>query len=287
MANVLIVGCGYVGSRLGELLVEQGDIVYGLRRNTKNLPKAFRPIRADVCLLDSFAQLPKEISQVVYCVSASSFDEESYRAAYVHGLQNTLRMLRQSECQIEKMLYVSSTGVYGQDDGQEVNEESETEPARFSGRVLLDGEDRALRTSFPTTIVRFSGIYGPGRTSLLKDIKSARASCYLGLPHTTNRIHLEDCAGILKFLLSYNGVLEPVYIGSDDEPVDRAALLRYLAGCLNVDAPPLVSANDAPPRLKGKNKRCSNERIKSLGYEFIYPSYRQGYLELCAQMAEE
>lgn len=287
MSEVLIAGCGYVGSRLAQRLVEKGVIVHGLRRTTAKLPKGVHPIKADLTALDSIPQLPSGITHVVYCAAANAHDAEAYRAMYITGLQNLLRVLRESSCDIQRFLYVSSTGVYGQSEGEWVNEESNTEPTRFSGEILLQGEERALRANVPMAVVRFSGVYGPGRTHLLRQVAEGAAVIYHGVAQVSNSIHLEDCAGILEFLLQYEGELDSLYVASDEEPVSRADLLRFIASCIEAPMPKTLSAQEAPAKRHGGNKRVDSSKIRALGYTFHYPSYRQGYPALCAEFIKQ
>lgn len=286
MSEVLIAGCGYVGSRLAQRLLEKGVTVHGLRRTTAKLPSGVNPIKADLTALDSIPQLPSGITHVVYCAAANAHDADAYRAMYVIGLQNLLRVLRESSCDIQRFLYVSSTGVYGQSEGEWVSEESCTEPTRFSGQILLEGEERALRANVPTVVVRFSGIYGPGRTHLLRQVAEGAAVIYQGVPQVTNSIHREDCAGILEFLLQYEGELESLYVASDEEPAQRADVLRFIASCIDAPMPKTLSAQEAPSKRHGGNKRIDSSKIRALGYRFHYPSYRQGYPPLCAEFIE-
>jgi nucleoside-diphosphate-sugar epimerase len=281
MSAVLVAGCGYVGSALAASLVADRRTVYGLRRSSAPLPRGVVAIRSDLTALDSIPQLPSEITEVVYCAAAKAHDEATYRAIYIQGYQNLLQALRESSCSISRLVYVSSTGVYGQEEGEVVTEESPTEPDSFSGRVLLEAEERVLRSRFTTMIARFSGIYGPKREGILRQVQDGSAVGYHGRPHYTNRIHLDDCVGILRFLLDAEDSPElRVLIGTDEEAVERNTLLAYLAGCLNVPTPPILPANEAPLRLRGGNKRCSSAKLRSLGYRFVYPTYREGYLSL-------
>jgi nucleoside-diphosphate-sugar epimerase len=163
-------------------------------------------------------------------------------------------------------LFTSSTAVYGQRKGEWVDESSMTEPLRFNGRLLLEAE--AIVHEAPETgiNVRLSGIYGPGRTRLVRKVWNGEATA---TSSWTNRIHLEDCAGVLHHLMRLESP-EALYLGSDDEPVTAAGVVTWLSAELGVAAPPVAVAE----RL---NKRCRNTRLRDTGYQFEYPTFREGY----------
>lgn len=277
--RILIAGCGDIGGRLGRLLVEQGDEVWGLRRNVARLPDVLRPLAGD--LADPATLDLPEVDAVVYSAAADGFTEESYRRAYVDGVRNVLASLPSSP---ERWIHVGSTSVYAQVDGVEVDETSATEPGHFGGSALLDGEelvresarDRGIRA----VVVRFGGIYGPGRTRLLDSIRQGTATC--SEPQTwTNRIHVEDCVGVLAHLLALDEP-ENVYLGVDCEPALDGDVKRWLARHLDLPDPP-VGEPSRNSRAMRSNKRCSNRRLLASGYEFRYPDFRAGYGDLISR----
>jgi len=205
------------------------------------------------------------------------YDEAGYRAAYLHGLSNLFDAV-----DARRLLFVSSTAVYGQNEGEWVDESSDTDPPRFNGRVLLGAEALAGRSAAQSTVVRFSGIYGPGRDYLVRKAASGEASCREDPPQWTNRIHADDCAGVLAHLLTLDRPA-PVYCASDSYPAPRASdsypaprceVMDWLAGQLDV-APPRRESSD-----RGQGKRVVNARLLASGYRLIHPDYRSGYQEM-------
>src|SRR5438874_393225 len=93
MSNILIAGCGYVGSALARMRVERGDNVFGLRRTPIDMPAGVVAISADLAVPRTLAELPAELDVVVYAASPGGRDEAYYRTAYVEGLRNLLRAL--------------------------------------------------------------------------------------------------------------------------------------------------------------------------------------------------
>ena len=280
MGRALVVGCGYVGSVFAEGLAEEGWDVWGLRRSPERLPDSVRPLEADVTRPSSLraGALPADLDLLAYAVSADEGREGAYRAAYVEGLGNVLAALEEAGGMPERILYVSSTAVYGQSDGEWVDEESPTEPPGFRGRILLEGEAEALKAREGTAVVRLGGIYGPGRTRLVDRVRSGEARCPSDPPRYSNRIHRDDAAGILRHLVDTPSP-DRIYLGVDEDPAPICRVLRWLARETGSPEPPR-SADDGGGRRRRSNKRCSSRRIREAGYSFRYPSFREGYREL-------
>jgi len=273
--SVLIAGCGDVGSRLAtQLLAEQWQ-VYGLRRNVSRLPQGVVGIAGDLFSEQCPGQWPqKSADYLVYCAAATEHDEAGYRAAYVDGLQHVLGWLKQRGQAPKRLLFVSSSSVYEQKDGEWVDETSVAEAQAYSGRMMLEAEQVALGSGIPATVVRLTGIYGPGREWLLTQVRRGYRVA-IEPPLYGNRIHADDAAGLLAFLLKADRsgtALDDCYIGVDDAPAPLAEVVDWLRDYLGVTE----WADDASVRRTG-SKRCSNARDRALGWVPRYPSYREGY----------
>ena len=274
--KVLLAGCGELGFYLGCLLQEHGFDVTGLKRTPVEEPP-FPLVYADLMDLNSLSVLAPQYDFIVYTATPDSVTPEGYQAAYVAGLGN---LLNATATPREKLLLVSSTGVYGQSAGEWVNEESATNPKRFSGKILLESERLARELCPATTVVRFSGIYGPGRLRNVRKVRQGN-SVIENPPQYTNRIHCDDCVGVLAFLIAeqLNGVaLAPVYLASDCDPAPEHEVLDFIAETLKLAKPPREVPDD--PDTAPLNKRCSNEQLLRLGYEFHFPSFKEGYLQV-------
>ena len=268
---VLVAGCGYVGAALAVQLIRRGDRVYGLRRDPAALPDGVLPLAADLTSASSLKRIPSDVEQVVFAAAASERSEPGYRAIYVDGLSRLLDTL--SARSIERMLFTSSTAVYGQDDGSWVDETSPTEPTRFSGRILREAERVLAGASMPTATLRLAGIYGPSRTWLVRRVAD-RVATVRGdgaAPRYANRIHRDDCAGALAHLLAVAD-LEPVYVGVDDAPAPLSEVHAFVAELLGVDLP-----IGAPGVGRGGNKRCRASALLRCGWAPAIPSFREGY----------
>jgi nucleoside-diphosphate-sugar epimerase len=282
MSRCLIVGCGSTGSVLAAELVAEGQTVFALRRSDGALPTGVQRLRADVAEPLPQGCLPDDLDTVVYAVAAKSREERVYRAAYVDGLAHVLAALSTAKSPPRRVIFTSSTAVYGQHSGEWIDETSATEPASFSGRILLEAEARLAEAAFETCSLRLGGIYGPGRTSRLRSVAEGRATVRAGAPQYTNRIHRDDAAGALAHLLRVP-TLPAVVLGIDDEPADERAVLEWMAQALGVAAPEVVTAEEAAPPRAG-SKRCRNALLRSLGWVPRYPTYREGYASLLREV---
>lgn len=278
--RALIAGCGYVGTALGRLLASEGLEVYGLRRDPSGLPPEIRPLPADLSRPESLRGIPGDIALLFYTAAAGGGDDAAYRAAYVDGPRHLLEAM--ADRPPRRALFTSSTGVYAQDDGAFVDEESPAEPVHFSGRRLLEGERLFAESGVPSVVLRLGGIYGPGRTRLLDGVRQGRATLRRGPPVFTNRIHRDDCAGALAHLASLRDPA-PCYLGVDRDPADEGVVLRWLATRLGAPEPREIEAVDpsASPangsRRERSNKRCRSDRLVASGYRFRFPTFREGY----------
>ena len=275
--RILIAGCGYVGSALGLLLASEGHTVFGLRRNTAALPDAVKPVRADLSRPLPPETLPDDLDAVVCAASPGGSSDEAYRTAYVDGPRNLISSLGGQG--IERLVLVSSTGVYGQKNGEWVDEDSPTEPNGTSGKRLLEGENLVLASPLPATVLRLGGIYGPGRTGMIERALGGTPP-EDDPPQYTNRIHRDDCAGALRHLLLIPDP-DPVYLGVDHEPADRRTIAEWLASRPGEGPPSSQATPNEPKARPGRtNKRCSSQRLLRSGYEFRYPTFREGFAAL-------
>ena len=287
MARILIAGCGDVGATLGQSLSAAEHEVWGLKRHPADLPPGIRPLAADLTDPATLNALPPALDSVVYSAAAAHFSEAGYQAAYVAGVQNLLDALRRTGQQPRRLLFTSSTSVYAQHQGEWVDEDSPAEAEGFSGRCIRAGEQRMWDSSWPAVAVRFGGIYGPGRTRLIESIRAGTATRPTGPPLYTNRIHRDDCARVLEHLLF---LPEPalLYLAVDDDPAALGEVLSWLATQLGAPEPPLAAnpslkpgagTGDSALRMRA-SKRCRNARLRASGFQFRYPSYRDGYATL-------
>jgi nucleoside-diphosphate-sugar epimerase len=281
--NVLIAGCGYVGTALGVRLAAEGYTVWGLRRQPGCLPAGIQPFAADLTLPETLQGLPPALDIVVYAAGTEGASDTAYRQAYVEGIQHLLEALQRQRQRPRRILLTSSTSVYAQTQGEWVNETSPTHPEYYSGQRLLEGEQLLLGGPFPATVVRCAGIYGPGRRRLMDRLLQGQATFPEGESQYTNRIHRDDCVGVLRHLIRLARP-ESLYLGVDHRPVEQGALLRWLAAQLGAPPPQVATPETTAVRRSQSNKRCSNARLLAAGYTFRYPTYQHGYTALLAEL---
>lgn len=278
--KVLIAGCGGIGQTLGERLASAGAQVYGLRRDVRGLPSFIQPVQADLTNSASLEGLGRHrFSAVVVTLSASEFTEGAYRRIYVEGLRNLLRSLERHLP--ERLLLASSTSVYHQQDGSWVDEETATLPDSFAGKIQLEAERMLAVHPIPSTVVRFGGIYGPGRTRLLQSLRRGEIVA-AGFGSFSNRIHSDDCAGVLEHLLKLRlqgDSLQDCYLAVDSAPTPLRQVSEWLARQMGLA---LSDMKETARPTRGGNKRCSNRRLLESGYCFTYPDYQAGYRSLLA-----
>ncbi|WP_025872276.1 SDR family oxidoreductase [Methylobacillus glycogenes] len=272
MSHVLIAGFGDLGQELARRLQLAGHQTTGLRRNAGESEGV---ISADVSnpeTLHTLAELKPDI--LVYCVAASEHSDENYRLSYVEGLRNVLAAL--ASVTLRHIFFVSSTGVYGQETQDVLDETTPAIATEFSGVRMLEAE--ALLQGLPATVLRFSGIYGPGRLRMITLAREPQK--WPPRNGWTNRIHRDDGAAFIVYLIAQLGQqpLAALYVVTDHQPLPMYDLLHWLAAQQGVEANAVTV-----PAVSG-NKRLSNQRMLATGYAFIYPDYVAGYTALLADL---
>ena len=273
LPQVLIVGAGDTGLALASVLAGAGLGVSTLNRSGRCVDGA-TPIAADLSDPGSLTDLPN-VSVVVFTTAPQTRDDDGYRIAYLDGPQRVLDALPTEPA---RAILTSTTGVYGFDDGRWVTASTPAEPARRTAEIVVEGE-AALAARIPTTTVRSAGIYGPGRRRLIDRVLTGEVGVTPATPDRwTNRVHRDDLAAALA-LAAIHPSPPPVAIAVDDEPVPRDRVLTWLAEQLRVELGPDPDPAEAPT-----GKRCRNSELKDLGWQPAYPSFREGYASLLANL---
>jgi nucleoside-diphosphate-sugar epimerase len=277
LPSVLLVGCGDIAQRLALLLADDYHLT-GLRRHPENLPATIEPLAADLCdaLSVSAVLAGRAFDYVVVTLTPGERTEARYRQVYVEGTKHLLAALQGQP----RILFVSSTSVYAQDHGEIVDESSLAIGSGFSGRCLREAEDLVVASAFPSSNVRFSGIYGSGRGGdgrgrLLKSVREASVD-WNSATQWSNRIHADDCARVLAFLIArwQSGLApSPCYVASDDYPAQLGEVWLWIANEMG-----LVNQRDESWRQGAvSGKRCNNALLQREGFQFLNPDFRSGY----------
>ena len=280
--EVLIIGCGFLGEAAAELFSARGKRVLGLVRSADTLAalagRTFHSAACDVTdqvSVDALTQKLHGIPLAIYCVSSGRGGSETYAAVYRDGLRRILQSWAPN-----RLIFVSSTSVYGQTDGLLVNEESPAMPDRETGRILLEAETIALAAG--GSVARLSGIYGPGRSVLLRKFLSGEALLEDGGNRWINQIHRDDAAKALAFL-GEASTRPGIYNVTDNSPATQREVYGWMADFLERPPPPEGKA-DFNRKRGWTSKRVSNAKLISLSWSPEFPSYRDALPLLLADV---
>jgi nucleoside-diphosphate-sugar epimerase len=282
--RVLIIGCGYVGIPLGQELVRLGHEVFGARRSADALETlkaaGIHPLVVDICKREDLENLPRDFDWVVNTVSSNKGGAAEYQDVYLNGTRNLIEFFASNPP--KKFVYTSSTSVYGQVDGSLVKESSPTEPLGETSQILVQTEnlllDAARQKKISAIVLRVAGIYGPDRGHLFLQYLRNEARISGKGERLINMIHRDDVVGAIIAALK-SGRAGEIYNAVDDEPVAQIHFFRWLSETLGKNMPPFATEAENAARKRGlTQKKVSNRKLKmELGYQFKYPTFRQGY----------
>jgi len=286
--TVVILGCGYVGIELGRQLSTDHDIV-GVRRSEKGIAAieeaGFSGVQADLTDPADLDAIPNA-DVLVFAASSGGRGADAAREIYVEGQRTALEAFAGREQTPDRYVYTSSTGVYGDHGGDWVDEETPIEPTTAKTEALAEAEQVALAEAgdlgIDGTVARYAGLYGPDRYRLERYIEGPVTEGYL------NMVHRDDAAGSVAYLLREDRGRDETVLVVDDEPVSKWAFADWLAAACGVEEPPKRTKaqrlddedlSEAARRRILTSKRCRNDKLRDLGYEFHYPTFREGYRE--------
>lgn len=262
--STIIAGAGDLGTRVAVRLCNAAHDVISLSRSGRPMPGSIRSMAADLNTGEGFTKLPQEAEALVFCVAPDERTELAYRRLYVDGLQRLLM-----RCRFKRLLFVGSTAVYAQDGGEWVNEDSPALSENFNAKVLRESESLCDRQA-EASVLRLSGIYGPGRNRLMRRALAGEA----GLAHWTNRIHAEDAAHAIVHVLGLPSA-QKLYCVSDDCPALESEVLAWMRA---PEAETQTGARDIAAHASGR--RVRNDLLRASGWVPRYPDYRSGYRQL-------
>ena len=293
-ASTLIFGCGYLGERVATRLVERGDPVYGTTRNPQRAnvlaSRGIQPVIADVTQPETLDALPR-VDRILYCIGFDRKAGKSIREVYVDGFQSALDAIGRDlpGCPI---VYASSTGVYGGNDGDWVDETSPVDPQTESGQACWDAEQ--ILTGHEVgkqggAILRFAGLYGPDRIMRRESLK--RGEPVVGNPDKfLNFIQIDDAAAVtIRMLEELTNSLE-LYLVSDGRPIVRSQFYTTVAELLHAPPPRFESPEPGSPAAlrEDSNKRIRNRKLVSRWSEILrYPEIRDGLKASLAGSSDE
>ena len=249
-------------------LAGEGQVVWGLRRETKGLPTAIRGVEGDLSVPNTMRNLPR-VDVAVYLGPA-----EPRSFGYFVSALGARRQ------KLARLFVASGLAVYGDRGGEWVDEDSAIEPKGERGRALAELEALARDAPWPVTVVRIGELYGPSRLAWLSCVLEGGPVAVTGPTAHANPIHRDDAAQALAHLVSLKKKkAETLYLLVDRTPVPVVELLEHVAQRAGRPMPPLAPSPSAPPDV-----RAMSDRLAETGFRFLYPSFREGFAPLLSRL---
>lgn len=268
--NIVIIGCGYIGSALAALWRKKGYTVTATTRTPEKLTDLSLVAQKTIVIKgnDEDELIPLIANNDLILVTIGADSSEHYESAYL----NTAQIFRHLALEMDlprRLIYTSSTSIYGDHHGQWVDETSPLLALSDQAKILIEAEKTYYSLSelgWETCVFRLSEIYGPGR-EISTRVKLLDNHILPGSgEHYTNMIHKADCVHAIDYALRHN--LEGIYNLSDDEHPTRKDLYNSIAHKFQL---PIVKWDPTHLPLHTGNKRISNHKIKAEGYTFQHP----------------
>jgi nucleoside-diphosphate-sugar epimerase len=283
--KIAVLGCGYVGAEFARQAKAAGHEVLGVVRSEASRDKLRAegiPAEAFDLYAGDWSALPARFDAVVYAASTGGGGPEAYALAYDVGVKRALAWATAAGA--NSFVFTSSTGVYRQDDGRIVDEESVVGGAPTAD-AILGGERAVLSGGFAKArVLRFGGLYGPGRHHMVDQLR--RGDHVIGgrVDHFINYLHRDDAASSVLAAL-VGGPLGPrVYNVGDGCPVTKEALARWIAERLGQPAPVFDPSAPAGPRV-AKGGRTQPSRIVATGRIRAELGWTPGFIDVFAGLA--
>lgn len=268
--RIVIIGCGYIGQEVAKIWKQKGDSVTATTRSSEKLQELSKVATKSVIIKnadeESLASLLNENDVIIVTIAADS--PEEYENAYL----NTSKVLKSLALGMDsprRLIYTSSTSVYGDHHGQWVDEESQPLAKSDQAKILIEAENNYLSLSelgWDVCILRLTELYGPGR-ELSKRLTRMEGHTLPGDgSQYTNMLHRTDAAVAIDYALRHR--LTGIYNVSDDEHPTRKELYDKVAHMFHQTQ---VKWDPKHKALHSGNKRVSNHKIKAEGFAFHYP----------------
>ncbi|MFT5207467.1 MAG: nucleoside-diphosphate-sugar epimerase [Candidatus Omnitrophota bacterium] len=273
--NFLIAGCGYLGIALGQKLKSAGHNPFGIARSLASIKRIeladIQPLQFDLCKINAQSELPL-FDMAILC-QAPNHQVDHYQSTYLDATASFLDYCK-NKPNIKKIVFISSTSVYGDQHGHDVDERAVINPTTLNAnaKTLYQAEQMLMSSKLPVDILRLAGLYGPERNRIQK-IQDATFKPPLS-EVITNRIHRDDAIQAIEIILKEKSHHE-IYLGVDNESCTAKEFYTWLYSALNLNIP---ECSEAPATQS--SKRCLNDKLKKLSFNPQYPSFRDGYKEL-------
>lgn len=266
-ARLLIAGFGKLGARLAERYSARGTQVFGVRRGEVDGGPGVKLLRANLADPELPPLALPGVDALVVTLPPPVIDGEIAPAGYLRSLENLAAGLPSIP---RRVVFVSSTRVFeGRGDGSEISEADAPAPTSVRARSLVDGERSAVDL-FGASIIRPSGIYGPGRDSLIRRVLAGDPIQYA---RRTNRVHESDLVRAIEAMLDRADAPTLLH-ATDAGPAPLGDVATFVAEQLGAPAPPRIHPEEPSGTL------LSGKRMHALLCSLDYPSYRDGYAEI-------
>ncbi len=285
MKSVFIVGCGDIGERIAGLCHKRNVIIAGLVCNVESVKRLqqadIEPIQADLAT-DDLDTLPTTAATVFYLAPPPSEGESD-------PLIRRFLAAISTQTLPEKLVFLSTTAVYGDCQGKWINETHPVSPQTARGRRRLDAEQAvqewSVSTGVPMVILRIGGIYGSGRLPVER-IKKGLPILHEAESPYTNRIHQDDLAQVC-IAAAERGKPGGVYNVSDGQPGTMSRYFKDIAQVYNLPMPPEISLEEAQQVMSAgmlsylkESRRLDNRKmLKELGVVLQYVNLEMGLVK--------
>ncbi len=271
--NIAIIGCGYVGSAVAKYWQQKMTLIVTATTTTPERVPELNNIAQKVFI--TRANHPEAILPVIehqdcVLISVAGGRKTSYQTTYLETAQTISQTI--DKTQVKQIIYTSTCSVYGEQNGQLVNEDTPLNPKSENERILAQTEQILLATTTPNRqvcIFRLGGIYGPGR-ELVKIYSRVAGQTRPGEgKEPANWIHLDDIVGAIEYARHHH--LSGIYNLVDDTNLTNRQVIENTCQANNL---PPVTWDSSQPGNRNYNAKVSNAKIKAAGYKFIHPVIR-------------
>jgi len=256
MTNLLIAGAGFLGSEIARQAKDEFHVT------TLTKSGGHESFACDLSSETEIRNLREKIPSpdlIIHCASSGRGGPEAYQAIFVDGT----RLLKET-FPYAHLLFTSSTSVYHQTDGETVDETSPTSPERETSQLLLEAEKEV------DTAARLAGLYGPGRSVILRKFLADEAVVEEDGRRILNQIHVRDAASACLFLAK--GKHSGIYNVADDNPMSQLQCYQGLAKHFNKPHPPTGERNLSRKRA-WTHKEVKNTKLRNLGWSPEIPGF--------------
>lgn len=259
--RLLLIGHGYLGHAVAEVFRHEGWEVIPV-----SLSGGDGSISCDIGDREAVKGLPS-CSLMIHCAASGRGGPDAYRHVYVEGSRNLISAFPGT-----RFVFTSSTSVYAQTDGSVVTETSPAEPDRETGKLLLEAERITLECA-GGSVARLAGIYGPGRSVILKKFLAGESVMEEEGRRFLNQIHRDDAARALFHIATgLAGYPGKIFNVSDSTPLTQLDCHEALSKMFSRPMPP--SGPRDPNRKRGwTHKQVSSAKLRETGWQPVFPSF--------------